>query len=187
MTYASYPPYTLLSKASQIRERMAFVIENLVPELAPNIQFLRLVKWPARTDSDAGSDTGEPGWQGLETTTAVARWRMFYIRVTGWAQGDNVNNVDGFNLAARVEVLIGIPEESILKYDVNDPVNVFDAEDIIAHDVEQLVDELQEVGIFGAISGEPALSGIDNISFVSGSRSPRALALVFSVFYERRR
>lgn len=188
MTYASYPPYTLLAKASQIRERIAFVIEGLAPELAPTITFQRLVKWPAITDSNALLDKGEPGYQPLEQTTSVARWRMFYVRCTAWSRGDNADSIEGVNQAVRVEVMIGVPEESILKYDPDDPTTVYDTEDIIAHDEEQLVDELSHTGIFVAgYNGEPAIEGVDNIEFLGASRSPRVLSLVFLVRYERRR
>lgn len=187
MTYASYPPYTLLAKASQIRERMAFVIGGLTPELAANITFQRLVKWPAKTDSDARSDTGEPGYQQIEQTTSIARWRQFYIRCTSWGRGDNVDSMEGVNQALQLTVLVGTPEESILKLDPDNATTVYDSEDIVAHDEEQLVDELSNTGIFGIYNGEPALEDIDNIEFMSATRGPRVLSLVFLCRYKRTR
>lgn len=185
MTYASSPPYTLRAKASQIRERIAFVVENLTPELAEDVTFKRLVKWPAKTNSSASYDRGEPGWQSLETTTSEARWRMFYVKCSAWSRGDNTDNHDTINQALRLELLVGVAEESIFKFNADDPSTVYDTEDIIAHDEELLIDEIQNGGIFGEYGGEAAIGNVDNIEFVSCSRSPRVMTMVFVVRYAR--
>lgn len=188
MSYTNQPPYTNVAIASQIRERMALCIEREVPELAPELPFVRLIKFPAQAPlGDQTEAGGEPAYQQLDKTTDAQRWRSFRIRPGGWVEGDNSDNETGKNYVYRVIVQIGYPLEPLIKPNVEDDSTVYDSDALIDHDFEQLNDALCGLDIFAATNpyGEPEIAGVDNVDLQGSVMSGNIHQISYLIRYER--
>lgn len=197
MSYPNQPPYALPSMSSLIRERIALAIESETPELAPEMPFTRHVKFPTQApEGDDSPNGGEPGYQQLEQTSDPQRWRAFRVRVIGgWGKGSSHDSGTGRNYALRVVVEIGYPAEALLKVDPNDDSNgIYDVDDLIGSDFEQLDDVLNGDGIFNAnnLYNEPEIStyglgSVENIELLGTTFSGRVHRIAYLISYERRR
>lgn len=189
MSYTNQPPYTLTAMGSQLRERMIFAAEQEIPEICPDLRFKRLVKYPAQeNEGDEAVDGGEPSYQQLEDTTDSARWRSIYIKQRGAVRGDNSENSDTRQYALRLDVIIGYPTEALFKLDPDDDAaNIYDTEDLMLHDLEQLNDVFNGDGTFGAFAGEAVIPGFINIEFLGEARGTNVMTLSYLLRYERQR
>lgn len=160
--------------------------ERETPEVCPLLLFKRFVKYPAQSAlGDEDDEGGEPSYQQLESTTDQARWRSIYIKHGGAVRGDNSENSTTREYALRLNVVIGYPNEALFKLDVDDDaLNIYDVEDLMLHDMEQLNDVFTE-GIFGAVFDEPEIPGFILIEWEGETRSGNTMTLTYLLRYER--
>lgn len=186
MSYTNQPPYTLTSIGSQLRERIMFAIEQETPECGPELPYKRHLQFPAQSsEGDDSDDGGQPSYQQIERTTDVQRWRSVYVRVSRAGRGDNSDGDNLRHYALSLNVVIGYPNEALIKFDIEDDTVVYDVEDLILHDTEQLVDVISGAGIFNAFNGEAEIGGVQNIEWLGNTRAGNVMNYSFMVYYER--
>ena len=150
------PAYTLYSKASEIRERLAYILELLVPQVLPTQLFTRL-----------HPDNLSAGSPDLYAITASGRWRMFRIRVGSYVIAPGTAwGSDKFWYQAEFRVEVGYPPDAFVFDEAAVP---YDVDDLQAHDFEEIDREVVAENPFRELDAEHLVIEDVKVPVLTGS------------------
>lgn len=141
------PSYTTTSKASEILERLAYVLEEATPDLAPS------VTWTRHTDTSSK----------LEHQTDPGRFRLFTVTKVSASYGTMTWGQNKASFDFGLKISVGYPAADYYPEADDETVDGYRylTEDLKLSDFEQIVRLIEGDAPWAAIDGDhPAISDV---------------------------